>query len=142
MEFTAIRGGDEEEKMSIDEILRVYAGEFGWWQMKHFVLTSMAWALEAFHTMVMIFTDRVPEWRCAAGVGAAACNVDGGGTSRLCGLPLGSWEWVGGAGTSTVAEWGLVCGARYKVGLAQSAFFAGCMVGKLSLCFLFSLKES
>lgn len=28
-----------------------------------------------------------------------------------------------------MAEWGLVCGERYKVGLVQAIFFAGCMVG-------------
>uniref|UniRef100_A0A453D2Q7 Uncharacterized protein n=1 Tax=Aegilops tauschii subsp. strangulata TaxID=200361 RepID=A0A453D2Q7_AEGTS len=31
--------------------------------------------------------------------------------------------------SSTVAEWGLVCGERYKVGLVQAVFFAGCMIG-------------
>jgi len=42
------------------------------------------------------------------------------------------WEWVGGEGISTVSEWGLICGDEYKVGLAQSAFFVGAFMGKLS----------
>ncbi|MQM16594.1 hypothetical protein Taro_049555 [Colocasia esculenta] len=124
-------GGCGEERLGIDEMLRRHAGEFGRWQLRHFVLTSTAWALEAFHTMVMIFADREPAWRCAAGLAGDACRlaVAGGGSGGVCGLAAGSWEWVGGRGASTVAEWGLVCGERYKVGLVQSGFFAGCMIG-------------
>ena len=130
MEVSATLGGSgKEEKMGIDEALRLHAGEFGRWQMKQFLLTSMALALEAFHTMVMIFADRQPEWTCAAGAGGAACRVSVGGAASFCGLPTHSWEWVGGPVASTVSQWVLICGARYKVGLAQSAFFAGCMVG-------------
>ncbi|CAA0816256.1 Organic cation/carnitine transporter 4 [Striga hermonthica] len=46
------------ERLCMDDMLSKYCGEFGRWQLKHFVLTSMAWALEVFHTMVVIFTDR------------------------------------------------------------------------------------
>ncbi|KAG6397817.1 hypothetical protein SASPL_139265 [Salvia splendens] len=53
----------EAEGLCMDEMLKKYCGEFGWWQLRHFVLTSMAWALEAFHTMVVIFADREPAWR-------------------------------------------------------------------------------
>jgi OCT family organic cation transporter-like MFS transporter 4/5 len=28
-----------------------------------------------------------------------------------------------------VSEWGLICGDKYKVGLVQALFFAGCMIG-------------
>ncbi|KAF9611903.1 hypothetical protein IFM89_036686 [Coptis chinensis] len=117
---------NHDEKMVIDEMLTRYCGEFGPWQFKHFVLTCSAWALEAFHTMVMIFADREPGWRCTS------TGLDSGCSSlsrSVCGLEPGSWEWIGGSGASTIAEWGLVCGDKYKVGLAQSAFFAGCMVG-------------
>lgn len=81
------------------------------------MLTSLAWALEAFHTMVMIFADREPDWRCLGGAAGSGCDV----TARtVCGLKPGSWEWTGGLGSSTVAEWGLVCEEKYKVGLAQN----------------------
>ncbi|KAL6650676.1 hypothetical protein ACP70R_009601 [Stipagrostis hirtigluma subsp. patula] len=53
---------------------------------------------------------------------------DGRCGDRCAGVSAG-WEWAGGASSSTVAEWGLVCGERYKVGLAQSAFFVGSMIG-------------
>ncbi|KAK1260269.1 Organic cation/carnitine transporter 4 [Acorus gramineus] len=108
--------------MVVDEMLRRHAGEFGPWQLRHFALTNLAWVLNAFHTMVMVFADREPDWRCRAGPGCVPGPVEG-----VCGLKPGSWEWV--AGSSTVAEWGLVCGEEYKVGLAQSAFFAGSMIG-------------
>ncbi|KAK2984769.1 hypothetical protein RJ640_004594 [Escallonia rubra] len=88
--------GDGEyatEKLCIDDMLRKYCGEFGFWQFKHFVLTSLAWALEAFHTMVMIFADREPGWRC---VGQVSGCFSGAGS--VCGLEPGSWEWVGGPG--------------------------------------------
>ncbi|KAJ0984450.1 hypothetical protein J5N97_002806 [Dioscorea zingiberensis] len=113
--------GECTEKMGVDEMLRRYAGEFGPWQLRHFMLTSIAWALNAFHTIVVVFTDHQPAWRCSSTGGACPAT--------MCALPPGSWEWAGGRRTSTVAEWGLVCKAKYKVGMAQSAFFAGSMLG-------------
>ncbi|KAK7262675.1 hypothetical protein RJT34_30250 [Clitoria ternatea] len=114
------------ENLCIDQMLQKYCGEFGRWQLKHFVLTSLAWALEAFHTMVMIFADREPEWRCLDGVGGSGCDQT---AKSVCRLEPGSWEWVGGTGTSTVAEWDLLCGDKFKVGLVQAMFFGGCMIG-------------
>ncbi|KHN28379.1 Organic cation/carnitine transporter 4 [Glycine soja] len=64
-------GASASEKLCIDEMLQKYCGEFGRWQLKHFILTSLAWALEAFHTMVIIFADREPEWQCLDGAGGA-----------------------------------------------------------------------
>ncbi|KAM0932763.1 hypothetical protein DsansV1_C41g0237321 [Dioscorea sansibarensis] len=112
--------GECDEKIGVDEMLRRYAGEFGPWQFRHFMLTSIAWALNAFHTLVVVFADHPPKWRCTAG---GACP------KTMCGLPHGAWEWDGGRRRSTVAEWGLVCKDKYKVGMAQSAFFAGSMIG-------------
>ncbi|KAJ9182765.1 hypothetical protein P3X46_006722 [Hevea brasiliensis] len=112
----------EPEKLTIDDMLQKHCGEFGWWQLRHFVLTSLAWALEAFHTMVMIFADREPDFRCLGpGCDATAKSV--------CRFEPGSWEWVGGLESSTVAQWGLFCGQKFKVGLVQSVFFGGCMIG-------------
>ncbi|KAG8386220.1 hypothetical protein BUALT_Bualt03G0126300 [Buddleja alternifolia] len=110
------------ERLCIDDMLKKYCGEFGWWQLRHFVLTSMAWALEAFHTMVVIFADREPAWRCTD----RGCSTD---AKSVCKLEPGSWEWIGGSGSSTVAEFGLICSEKYKVGLVQALFFGGCMIG-------------
>ncbi|XP_058730545.1 organic cation/carnitine transporter 4-like [Vicia villosa] len=114
------------EKICIDEMLQTYCGEFGWWQLTHFLMTSLAWALEAFHTMIMIFADREPEWRCLDGVAGLGCDP---AAKSVCRFEPGSWEWVEGVASSTVAEWGLVCGDKYKVGMVQAVFFAGCMFG-------------
>ncbi|CDP05819.1 unnamed protein product [Coffea canephora] len=107
-------------------MLQKYCGEFGFWQLRHFILASLAWALEAFHTMVMIFADREPGWRCLDGAAGSGCYPE---AKSVCELEPGSWEWIGGPGTSTVAEFGLVCGQKYKVGLVQALFFGGCMIG-------------
>lgn len=123
----------EAERLCMDDMLKKYCGEFGWWQLRHFVLTSTAWALEAFHTMVVIFADREPAWRCVDG-GGAGCSAE---ATSVCGLEPGSWEWIGGEGSSTVAEFGLVCSEKYKVGLVQALFFGGCMIG-IFFPFLFS----
>lgn len=114
---------DRQRKLCMDDMLKQYCGEFGPWQLRHFVLTSLAWALEAFHTMVMIFADREPAWRC---VGRTGCDE---AARTVCGFEPGSWEWTGGRASSTVAEWGLVCGEKYRVGLVQALFFGGCMIG-------------
>ncbi|XP_038905783.1 organic cation/carnitine transporter 4-like [Benincasa hispida] len=112
------------ERVTVDEMLQKHCGEFGRWQLKHFVLTSLAWALEAFHTMVMIFADREPEWTCVGS--GSGCDPAKGG---VCGLEPGTWRWSGAAGISTVSQWGLICGDKYKVGLVQALFFGGCMIG-------------
>lgn len=115
-----VGGAATSRRVSIDEALTQHAGEFGRWQLRHFVLVTAAWALEALHTMVIIFADREPAMWCPAG--------DGRCGDQCAGAAAG-WEWVQGSASSTVAEWGLVCGERYKVGLAQAIFFAGGLVG-------------
>ncbi|CAM6120582.1 unnamed protein product [Calypogeia fissa] len=129
--------GDEKEYMSMDDILETHVGEFGRAQFWHFVLVSWAWTVEAFHTMVMIFGDRVPEWQCLppnSGVQAGGSNdsfafMTCSASSALCDLDRGAWEWVGGKSQSTVSEWGLICGEEYKAGLAGSLFFSGVLFG-------------
>nr|GFA40733.1 organic cation/carnitine transporter 4 [Tanacetum cinerariifolium] len=68
----------------------------------------------------MIFADKQPEFTCEP-LGLMECDV--------CGGEPRSWRWEGGGGVvSTVAEWGLICGEKYKVGLVQALFFDGCMI--------------
>lgn len=123
---TTVHAKPTLELLSIDQMLTNYCGEFGSWQFKHFVLTCMAWALDAIHTMVTIFADREPTWACEPGSG---CVWDS--AKSVCGLEPGSWRWDDSEGWSTVAEWGLVCGQKYKVGLAQALFFCGSMISNI-----------
>ncbi|MCO5609811.1 hypothetical protein L7F22_064043 [Adiantum nelumboides] len=59
-EFHGNSGGKYTQSFSIDEVLRKWVGEFGRAQIVHFTLTSLAWALEALHTLVTIFADKTP----------------------------------------------------------------------------------
>ncbi|KAH7672168.1 Major facilitator sugar transporter-like protein [Dioscorea alata] len=102
---------NDQQAIGVDDMLRLYAGELGPWQIRNFFLTSIAWALNALHTMVVVFADSKPTWSCTAEL---PCS------QSMCTLIPGA---------STAAEWGLVCDSKYKVGLVQSAFFAGSMVG-------------
>ncbi|KAL5737839.1 hypothetical protein ACOSP7_030600 [Xanthoceras sorbifolium] len=110
------------EKLLIDDMLQRYCGEFGPWQLRHFVLTSLAWALEGFHAMVMIFADREPDWTCLG----PGCDPL---AKKVCRFEPDSWTWIGGAKSSTVSQWGLFCEDKYKVGLVQALFFCGCLIG-------------
>lgn len=108
---------------------------FGRWQIKHFLLSSLARTLEAFPTMVMIFADYEPLWHCNGGKTPEdflsvkprfeSCSP----TGSICSMDRASWDWDGGPGVSTVSGWDLVCGQKYKVGFPQSAFFVGCLLG-------------
>lgn len=124
-------------KMHIDEMLQNYCGEFGPWQLKQFILTSIAWILMAFHSMVMIFADREPHWNC---LDNSSCDA---ASHNVCSLQTDLWEWTGGRGSSTVSEWGLICSEKYKVGLVHSLFFVGSLIGQFTFfnlfqfCFLF-----
>lgn len=118
------------EKIGVDEMLQRYAGEFGPWQLRHFMLTSVAWTLGAFQGMAVVFADHRPKWRCISG---GACP------ETMCGLPHDAWEWDGGRRTSTVAEWDLVCKDMYKAGIPQFAFFVGCLLGGFTLHAIFIL---
>ncbi|KAK2369757.1 organic cation/carnitine transporter [Trifolium repens] len=53
----------------------------------------------------------------------------GGGGGSVCGIKAAEWEWIGEKAASTVSEWSLICGDKFKVGLVQALFFAGCMIG-------------
>lgn len=120
------------ERLTIDDMLGKYCGEFGPWQWKNFVLANLGWTLEALHTMIVIFADHQPRWQC---IDPTDCNA---AATSVCGMKPGSWEWVDGRRSSTVAEWSLICGDKYKVGLAQSMFFIGCMIGNpLTLILIF-----
>ncbi|KAE9588618.1 hypothetical protein Lalb_Chr22g0357231 [Lupinus albus] len=115
-----------QEKMCMDDMLEKYCGEFGRWQLRQFILVSLAWILEAFHSMVMIFAEHEPTWRCLSGSAGSGCTAT---ATSVCHLKMGSWEWVGGRNRSTVSEWGLICGDKFKVGLVQALFFLGCTFG-------------
>ncbi|CAM6051675.1 unnamed protein product [Sphagnum compactum] len=115
---------EELERLSMDDMLQLWVGEFGRAQLWHFVLVSLAWSIEGLQSLVMIFADRQPSWQCRPHT-ESWCTP----SASICDMDPSAWEWVGGPGISTVSEWGLICGHEYKIGLAQSAFFIGGLLG-------------
>eukprot|EP00249_Psilotum_nudum_P006906 c20150_g1_i1 orf=291-704(+) len=104
------------QKLSVDEMLKQWVGEFGWAQLIHFTLVSLAWSLEAFQTFVMIFADKSPSWRCHTTLSSpdssfslphaahphlsmfpsipGAENPVCTSSSSLCYLNRSQWDWV------------------------------------------------
>ena len=60
--------------------------------------------------------------------------VSGSGCDAIAktvyGFEPSSWEWTGSSSSSTISVWGLVCGYKYRVRLAQAFFFGDCMIGQ------------
>lgn len=121
-------------ELTVDEVVEEYVGSFGFSQLLHVFLVSIPWIFDAQNTLVTIFTDAQPAaaWRsCTTTTTATStCNVgDVVSTSSVCGLVAGSWEWVGGNKTSTIAEWGLICDRKFLAALPTSLFFIGSLLG-------------
>ncbi|KAI4352031.1 hypothetical protein L6164_006321 [Bauhinia variegata] len=144
--------GDEEQKvvmgsrsssetestnfeLTIDEVIEDYVGAFGLSQMLNVLLVSLAWIFDAHSTLVTIFSDaQPPGWRCKTG----SCPSDhthsssthnSASISNVCGLVPGSWEWVNGRTSSTIAEWNLVCDRKFLAAIPASFFFLGSLIG-------------
>ena len=96
-------------------------GEFERWQLKHFVLYSLAWNLEVFHTMVMIFAHYEPNWHCniekpfddflSMKHGFESCSS----TGSVCSMD-------GESGVSTVSEWVSFVIINIKLGFCSPFF--------------------
>ncbi|KAK6925397.1 Major facilitator, sugar transporter-like [Dillenia turbinata] len=124
--------GGKLEK-TVDEVVEDHVGALGVSQVMHVLLVSLALIFDSQTTLVTIFTDAQPTaWRCkeehapsyTACVAAASLGADG-----VCGAPLGSWDWVGGSRSSTIAEWGLVCDRKFLAAMPASLFFLGSLLG-------------
>ncbi|KAL6973663.1 hypothetical protein U1Q18_027850, partial [Sarracenia purpurea var. burkii] len=142
-----------EAKLTIDELVEEYVGSLGFSQLLHVFLVSIAWIFDSQNTLVTIFTDAQPSaWRRCIGVGRGSSTISsstpcavfttwttgGGDGASLCKMEAGSWEWVGGHSTTTIAEWNLICDRQILAALPTSLFFLGSLLGT---CF-FSLPQS
>jgi OCT family organic cation transporter-like MFS transporter 4/5 len=129
------KGKEEKVEVSVEEIIEGYVGGFGYAQIIHAFLVSLAWFFDSQHTLVTIFTDKQPAWRCVdhqsqfSHVNMNSCTKQ----SSICEMDKSLWEWVGGNDTSIIAEWGLVCGDKFKAGLPASMFFIGSFLGSAFL---------
>jgi len=128
--------------LSVDQILDQHVGGFGPAQLIHILMVSLAWAFDSMHSLIPIFTDAQPSWRCTASqtpdftdnvtlqVSASMsrqkwCTPN----SSLCEMDGNLWEWVDGRGSSVVSEWGLMCHDKFKSSIPASLFFFGCILG-------------
>lgn len=129
------KGKQEKVEISVEEIIEEYVGGFGYAQFIHAFLVSLAWFFDSQHTLVTIFTDKQPAWRCVdyqsqfSHANMDSCTQQ----SSICEMDKSLWEWVGGHNTSIIAEWGLVCGDKFKAGLPASMFFIGSFLGSAFL---------
>ncbi|KAK9106440.1 hypothetical protein Syun_022451 [Stephania yunnanensis] len=118
-------------RLTVDEVIEDHVGSFGFSQLLHVFLVSLAWTFDSQNTLVTIFTDAQPTWACKGG--GTWCSTGAGptGPGSICGAKPGSWEWTGGSRGSTVAEWGLVCDRKFLAGLPACLFFIGSLFGSM-----------
>lgn len=133
--------------LSVDQILDQHVGGFGPAQLLHVLMVSLAWAFDAMHSFIPIFTDAQPSWRCTASqtpdfthnvpLQLSSTSMSGQKwctpMSDLCEMDGSLWEWVDGRGSSVVSEWGLICHDKFKSGIPASLFFMGCILGSAFL---------
>ncbi|OAY73331.1 Organic cation/carnitine transporter 1 [Ananas comosus] len=113
----------QKSELTVDEIIEQHVGSFGFSQLLHVFLVSLAWMFDSQNTLVTIFSDAQPQWRCKGS--SSSCSVH----RSICELEKGSWEWVGGSKSSTIAEWGLICDKKFRAGVPASLFFVGSLLG-------------
>ncbi|KAJ4777242.1 Organic cation/carnitine transporter 3 [Rhynchospora pubera] len=92
------------------------------------IIVALAWIFDGQQTFITVFTDSKPNWKCLD-LADPICKS----ASNPCHLKPGSWAWLSPADTSIVSEWSLECADTALLSLPASAFFAGCIVGGLSL---------
>ncbi|URD97045.1 Sugar transporter [Musa troglodytarum] len=126
-------------ELTVEEAIEEHVGSLGFAQLVHVFLVSLAWMFDAQNTLITIFSDAQPAWRCTPSSSSSSSSSGSSSSSSdgMCGLDRGAWEWVGGNKTSTIAEWGLVCDRRFRAGIPASFFFLGSAVhGRLADSYL------
>ncbi|XP_008813162.2 organic cation/carnitine transporter 1 [Phoenix dactylifera] len=115
--------GEQVLELTVDEIIEQHVGSFGYSQLLHVFLVSLAWIFDSQNTLITIFSDAQPPWRCKGSLCSSTSSVS------MCELDQGAWEWVGGDKSSTIAEWGLICDKKFRAGIPASLFFIGSLFG-------------
>ncbi|KAF5734620.1 hypothetical protein HS088_TW15G00112 [Tripterygium wilfordii] len=125
-------------ELTVDEVMEGHVGSFGFSQLLHVFLVSLAWMFDSQNTLITIFSDaQPPAWRCK-NIGHGVNNSSNAsfcvsgerkGRGSVCGFEPGTWEWVGGNTSSTIAEWGLICDRKFLAALPSSLFFVGSLLG-------------
>ncbi|KAJ6844095.1 organic cation/carnitine transporter 1 [Iris pallida] len=115
-------------ELTVDEIIEQHVGSLGFAQIVHVFLVTRV-------------DLRLPE-HARHHIQRRAAQVEVQGGARGCGGGVrhvgdavrarrGAWEWVGGSRTSTIAEWELICGNKFRAGIPASLFFIGSLLGSI-----------
>ncbi|OAY78532.1 Organic cation/carnitine transporter 1 [Ananas comosus] len=104
----------QKSELTVDEIIEQHVGSFGFSQLLHVFLVSLAWMFDSQNTLVTIFSDAQPQWRCKGS--SSSCSVH----RSICELEKGK--------SSTIAEWGLICDKKFRAGVPASLFFVGSLL--------------
>ena len=91
----------------LDEMLSLHVGENGKAQLRHFLLSSMAWVPAVMLTLASVFTERTPEWRCTSDDNTL-CGI-GGNVTDIC-----SSRMMIGNGNRSRAFYGVRVGPRLQ----------------------------
>ncbi|KMZ59461.1 Solute carrier family 22 member [Zostera marina] len=113
-------------ELAVDDIIEDHVGSFGLMQVVQVLLLSIARVFDSQITLVTIFSDAQPSWKCT---GCSPDQDTSSSSTGMCGIKDGDWKWVGGDKSSTVSEWGLICDRKFRAGLPASMFFIGCIIG-------------
>ncbi|PKU80733.1 organic cation/carnitine transporter 3-like [Dendrobium catenatum] len=111
---------------SIDDIVECYlSASTG--SLLFPILVCLAWIFDSHQTFINVFSDNPPPWHCTS----STCNV-----TTPCNLPSTSWSFSQHRKISTISDFSLECASPVLVALPASSFYAGCLVGGLSLATL------
>ncbi|KAJ0969213.1 hypothetical protein J5N97_022090 [Dioscorea zingiberensis] len=99
MEVVQVENEDVEEgsqtktkvELTVNEIIEQHVGSFGSSQILQMFLVSLAWVFDAQNTLVTIFTDAQPAWKCKVPSFSCSSSLN----ISLCNLEPGTWDWIG-----------------------------------------------
>ncbi|PKU80734.1 Organic cation/carnitine transporter 2 [Dendrobium catenatum] len=91
-------------------------------------LACLAWIFDSQQTFINVFSDKPPPWHCTS----STCNF-----TTPCDLPsTASWSFSQPRKISTISDFSIECSSPVLLALPASSFYAGCLVGGLSLATL------
>lgn len=116
-------GGKEEGEDLVTDTM----GQFGRYQIWVCLLGFLLTVVHSWLSLSLKFVGLAPEFRCGEGEpGPDRCTAYTANTTRPCNVFVFDQEEV----RHTIVErWGLVCSKAGLENVAQSVFFAGCLVG-------------
>ncbi|KAK2354099.1 organic cation/carnitine transporter [Trifolium repens] len=128
---------ENKPKLSWDEIIEKSLSNFGWMDFLQAVLVSIAMFFDAQQSFISIYTDNYPKWHCTNT--DTNTNSSCSSSSDICKLPRSSWSWDTHPSNTIISHWNLECASTFIIGLPQSSFFIGCLLGST---FLAALADS